>query len=315
MKHWKNIALIFLAGLLAAAGITLMRRSEQLAQQETRIQDLEHQLSVQAEKFAQVTEQFKKEKAAAEEREHSLQTAQETTLAAQRKAENKSSRKEEQQHVAAALNTAQSFADSIDQWIADANNPDVLRRLNMQAQNKIHQHYDELFNELNLSPDQKDKLFQLLVEKRQAGLDVAVASIQQGIDPRTNLAEFNQAVAKSKSGIEEEIQSLLGDTQYDQYQAFDLTTGQMNVVKNLQSALTGTGATLTPDQTKQFLQILDQNEAGRVTAKVIADSQDILSPVQLKALQDMRAIQRANSLKRNLPGQVLPTTPSPLPQK
>jgi len=51
--------------------------------------------------------------------------------------------------------------------------------------------------------------------------------------------------------------------------------------------------------------LLDSN-ANRITTKVVNDSRPFLSPVQLQALQDLRAVQQANSQKRNQPVQVLP---------
>jgi hypothetical protein len=56
-------------------------------------------------------------------------------------------------------------------------------------------------------------------------------------------------------------------------------------------------------------QVLQSNETGRVSSKVVADAKTILTPSQLQALRDLRAIQQANARKRDLPVQPLPTLP------
>jgi hypothetical protein len=84
-------------------------------------------------------------------------------------------------------------------------------------------------------------------------------------------------------------------------------------VSNLQLTLSNTSEPLTPDQAAQIQQVMQENNTARISAKVISASKDFLSPVQIQALQDLRAIQQANAVKRAQPVQVLPTSPPPPP--
>jgi Spy/CpxP family protein refolding chaperone len=186
-----------------------------------------------------------------------------------------------------------------------------MRRLSTQARAQTLRHYDDLLKGLSLTPEQSEQLVKLLIEKKQAAIDVAAASIAQGIDPQSDPAKYKAMVADTKSRIEDEIQSLLGDANYAHYVDYDRTNSQNNVVSNLSNVLRNTGTPLNANQAEQLRQTLQQHETSHINAKVIADSKNFLTPEQLTVLQDLRAVQKANSEKRNIPTLVLPTAPNP----
>lgn len=207
----------------------------------------------------------------------------------------------------AAMENGPVTAEMIKLWLAEANDPTVMRRLNVQARNQTLKHYGDLLKQLNLPPDQYEQLVKLLTDKRQAPLDAAVASFQQGEDPSTDVAGFRKQIVAVRDDLENQINSLLGDAAYGQYLNYDRVSGQSNAIGDLQTALTGTSEPLTPEQTARLQQVMQDNNTGHVTPKVITDSRGFLSPTQVQALQDLRAIQLANSVKRNQAVQVLPT--------
>ncbi len=198
---------------------------------------------------------------------------------------------------------------TVKQWLADANDPAVIRRMSTQAHNQTVRRYAPLFTQLNLSAEQTDAFTKLLTDKRQTPMDIVVASLQAGTDPAANMDGFRSQVIESRAAIENQIQALLGDPAYAQYQAFDQNAAHAGVINNLQTSLLGTAEPLTPDQITRLNQVLQATGATHVTDPVIAGAQQFLSPTQLQALQDLRAIQQANSLKRSQAGQALPTMP------
>lgn len=209
----------------------------------------------------------------------------------------------------APFESAKLSGETLKQWLADADNPTVLRRLNLQAQNRTLQRYGDLFKLLELSPAQTDQFAKLLTDKRQAAMDVAVTSYQRGEDPTQNLEQYRAVVDATRQEIEGQINALLGDDKYAQYHEYDLIAGQSNVLNNLQLALQRSAEPLTAEQAERFKAVLQESNATRITTRVINDSREILSPTQLRALQDLRAVQQANAQKRNAPVQYLPTTP------
>ena len=201
-------------------------------------------------------------------------------------------------------------ADTLKQWLVDADDSTVLRRLNLEARNKTLQRYGDLFKLLNLTPARTTEFAQLLTDKRQATMDVAVTSYQHGDDPTKNLEQYRAVVDATRQEIEGQINTLLGDANYAQYHEYELILGQSDVLNDLQLALQRSPEPLTSEQAERFKGVLQESNTTRITTRVINDSRGILSPTQLRALQDLRAVQEANSQNQNMPVvQALPTTP------
>lgn len=197
-----------------------------------------------------------------------------------------------------------------DMWLADAQDPTVLRRLNEHSRLQINRRYASLFALLNLSPEQKEQLVNLLVDKRQAAVDVASATMLEGSDPRDDPAGYMDMIATMREDLEKQIHALLGDSGYQSYQNFDRSVAQAQVVTQLSQLLTEAQQPLSAAQTNQLVAVMQANNTGRVSAKVVNDAKAFLSPPQMEALRDLRAIQQANSRKRNTVAPALPTAPA-----
>lgn len=205
-------------------------------------------------------------------------------------------------------------AEQLKQWLADAEDPDVVRRLNNEERSWVARRYRELFAALGLSPANIDAATQLLASKRLAGMDVAVASLQQGRDPAQNLEGFRQQVIAEHEKIEVELRALLGDAGYAEYQTYDQNTRATLMMSNLEATLSTTSEPLSPAQSARLKELLVEKNARRVTDAVLTEAGAFLSPGQMRALRDLQAVQLANQQKRLQStaqgGQALPTTPS-----
>jgi phage shock protein A len=304
MKLWKESVIVLFAVFSTCVGLAYRERQRQVKTLEDQIQQLKTSLARQSTERTDLEAQL---------RALRQTTAQNTAEAASPEDSSKPSELKKSPPLRAGETLVSADADKTIQWLADANNPDVMRRLSTQARNQTLRHYDDLLKGLNLSPEQNEQLVRLLIEKKQAAVDVAAASFQQGEDPRNDPKKFKAEIVATKDKIEDDIQALLGDDNYARYVEYDRNNGQTNVVTNLSNVLRGTGKPLSADQAELLHQSLQQHETGRITAKVIADSKNFLTPEQVLALQDLRAVQQANSEKRNLPTQVLPTAANPVP--
>ncbi len=209
--------------------------------------------------------------------------------------------------------------EQLKQWLADANDPAVLRRLNNEQRAWAARRYKDLFTTLGLSPEDTEKVTQLLASKRQSGMDVAIASLQQGNDPTQDLEGFRQQVIAQHEKIEEELHAQLGDAGYAQYQNFDQNSRYVSMLANIQTSLRATTEPLTADQSEQLMRVFQTNNARRVTDEVLAQAGTFLSESQMRALHDLQAVQLANMQKRlqtaAQAGQALPTTPASPPPK
>ncbi len=282
----KNAALVFLAGLsgvLAAAAaceaVALRRIWRQLKQ----AQSLEAFHALQARQRGRDAE-------AAEARAKALEA---------QLAEAKASPTAERDKAAADAKHGRTAVGLVDGWLAAMNSSEVLRLRSAQIRSKIEGRYAPLFNQLHLTPEQAGKVTELLVAKREAGVDAAVGAVQQDINPLDDPKGFDQAVQVSRSEIEDEIKAALGDTAYAQYQQFNAGQNQQAVVNRLQQSLSGTPAPLTGEQAQLFQELLADSQTNHITPDVMDVAKGFLSAPQVAALQQIQQNQqRAQQLRR-----------------
>ena len=129
-----------------------------------------------------------------------------------------------------------------------AGNPEFQRLLAIQMKGRISQTYGPLFKALNLSPDQLAQFQSLLADKQQALMDVMQAARDQGINPRADPDGFKTLVNQAVSQVDQTIQQTLGDAAFQQYQQYQQTLPERNVVNSLQQQLSYTQTPLTDDQ-------------------------------------------------------------------
>jgi len=210
-----------------------------------------------------------------------------------------------------------------------AGNAEFQRLMAIQMKGRISQTYGPLFKALNLSPDQLAQFQSLLADKQQAMVDVMQAARDQGINPRTDPEGFKTLMGQAVSQVDQTIQQTLGDAAFQQYQQYQQTLPERNVVGSLQQQLSYTQTPLTDDQANALIALLAQNQpqragggtAGtgnggdsgpgpmalmngggdaRVTDDALAQAQGVLSGPQLAALQQIQQQQQARQQMQQL---------------
>jgi hypothetical protein len=150
-------------------------------------------------------------------------------------------------------------------------NPEFQKLVAIQMKGRISQTYGPLFKSLNLSPDQLAQFQTLLADKQQAMMDVMQAAREQGINPREDPDGFKTLVNQAVEQTDQSIQQTLGDAGFQQYQQYQQTLPERNVVNSLQQQLSYTQTPLTDDEASQMVALLAQNQpqkAGNGTAGV-----------------------------------------------
>ncbi|MDD2764090.1 MAG: hypothetical protein PHE83_08985 [Opitutaceae bacterium] len=199
-------------------------------------------------------------------------------------------------------------------------NPEFNRLWAAQQKAALDTRYSALFKNLNLSPADLDKFKSLLVEKESALMDVMAAAREQGLNPRdpADRAQINSLVQAAQAQVDNSIRQTLGDSQFAQYQNYEQTLPQRNLVNQLTQSLSYTGTPLQAYQADQLVNILAAsapnqsqgaggflaaagpmgggmfyNRGVSVTDAAITQAQSVLSPPQLAALQQIQAQQQA----------------------
>ena len=227
-------------------------------------------------------------------------------------------------------------------FLAMMEKPEIQKLMAQQQRGLLDARFAPLFKGLNLSPEQLDKFKNLLVEKQTAIADVLAAARAQGIDPRSDPQQFRQLISDTQAEVEANIKSTLGDAGYAQYQQYQQTLPQRNVVSQLEQSLSYTSTPLTSAQSDQLIQILASNsptptatgntrasimaglgiggpgQTTTITDAAITQSQSVLSAAQVSALQQLQQTQQvqqqlAQAMRnqfRNTGGGAQTTTPA-----
>jgi hypothetical protein len=199
-------------------------------------------------------------------------------------------------------------------FMAVMSSPQFQRLMAIQQKGMLDGVYAPLFKALNLSPQQLDQFKNLMVQRQQAAMDAIQAAREQGINPRSDPAAFQQAVAQAQATVDSQIQAALGDSGYAQYQQYQATLPQRSTVNQLEQSLSYTATPLTDDQASQLIQILAQASpssgssaaqgnpmaalfpgggpmgggGARITQQAVTLAQGVLSAPQVQALQQLQ---------------------------
>lgn len=118
--------------------------------------------------------------------------------------------------------------------------------------------YAALIRNLDLTPEQGDKLKSLIADGQAARQDAMAAARAAGIDPRTDPQGFQKLIADAQAQSDSAIKAAIGDSGFAALQQYNQTMPQRNVVSQLQQQLSYT-APLTNDQSEQLVALLASN--------------------------------------------------------
>ncbi len=165
--------------------------------------------------------------------------------------------------------------------------PDVQALVTLQQKSAIESRYAALFKNLNLPPEQIEKLKALLAERTATIQDVLTVARDQGFDPRDNPAALRKLVGDAQNEINASLKSLLGEAGFSQLSAYEQTLPQRSVVGDFQQRLSYTANPLTTTQAELLIQVIAANPAPRAstnpTAPVTSSSSATPRPADLGA--------------------------------
>ena len=174
-----------------------------------------------------------------------------------------------------------------------------------QVSSLLENRYTGLIKTLNLTGPQWDQFRALLLAKQNAASDAVDVALKQGIDAR-NLPVIRQLIADAQAPVNSQIQAVLGDSGYAEFQHYEQTLPQRLTVTDLARMLGPTPTPLTDGQADQMVEILAQtdepqgkgglgrilngnvNNHSRITALTLVRAAEALSEPQLQALRELQ---------------------------
>lgn len=208
--------------------------------------------------------------------------------------------------------------DGRGRFMAMLDNPEIQKLMTIQQKAALDSRFASLFKSLNLSPADLEKFKNLLVEKQTAVMDARAAARAQGLSGPESRDAIRQAITNAQAEVDNSIRSTLGEAGFAQYQTYEQTLPERNLVSQLQQRLSYSSSPLTDMQTNQVVALLAANNAAanqgsttasgprnnfpqfrgggvQITDAVIAGSQAILSGPQLTALTQLQQEQQAQA--------------------
>lgn len=212
-------------------------------------------------------------------------------------------------------------------FMAQLDNPEVQKLMSMQQKAALDSRFADLFRSLNLSPAALEKFKSLLVEKQTAVMDARGATRTLGLTGPENRDALRQVIALTQAEVDNNIRNTLGEAVFAQYQTYEQTLPERNVVAQLQQRLSYSSSPLTEAQTNQMVALLAANNSAAnpsnnsganngfnqyrnggpsvpITDASIASSKSVLNSAQIAALtqlQQEQLIQAELAAKRRQP--------------
>ncbi len=188
--------------------------------------------------------------------------------------------------------------------------PTFARAFQLQQRSRLDSRYADLFAQLNLPPATLAKLQALLIERQNTTRDVFLAAREEGFG-RGDGQQLRELVDITQQEIDAEIRATIGEQNFAQFEQYQQTGRQRQLVGQLESRLSYTATPLNAAQSQALTTILADTsvsgDRGRGTAIISEDAlvraQAVLAPDQLAALtalqEEQAAAQTISAAMRN----------------
>jgi hypothetical protein len=159
--------------------------------------------------------------------------------------------------------------------------PEMRKMVRGQQRAAVDMMYAGLFKQMNLAPEEKTELTELLLDAQMRQVENAQGLLggagTEGVDPAQQRDLFEQQRRESDARIKE----LLGEERFAEYTDYRKNIGERMQLDRLQTQLASSNLPLKEDQTAQLWQFM-QEEKKRVPPIVPSDAE--MSPADLKNL-------------------------------
>ncbi len=125
--------------------------------------------------------------------------------------------------------------------------PEMRKAMAQQQRMGLNMIYSSLFKQLQIPPDQEQKLKDMLLEQQMANMSQAGALLDTG----GNRAEAMQKLGDDQKQRQDQIKQLIGDEKYAQFQDYNQTVGERMMLDQM-----GGDVALSPEQKDQLLGIV-----------------------------------------------------------
>ena len=145
--------------------------------------------------------------------------------------------------------------------------PAMKEMMRSQQKTMVNTMYGALFNEMNLTPEERQKFSDLLLDQQTKTMEAGMGLFEEG-----GLTNITQAVQARQKESEEQLKALLGEERFAQYQEYQKTVGDRVQLDQLRRQMETAGTPVQDEQLQQLL-ALTKEERERVPAPFPQDPQ------------------------------------------
>jgi hypothetical protein len=176
-------------------------------------------------------------------------------------------------------------------------NPEMREAMRSQHRVQMARFYEPLFRKLNLSPEDREKLGNLLTDRQMAAMTI------MGDDTENRF----EGIMEQQQAVDAQIQDLLGEVAYETYEDYQKSLGERFAIVQFQDQLKTAGLEMDPVQEEALVEIMvqERQEVGLLNAQEMQDQMiagDLAGTaalekhMQRQAEVDKRVLEKAQTL-------------------
>jgi len=137
--------------------------------------------------------------------------------------------------------------------------PAMREMMREQQKAMVNMMYGGLFKDLKLSPEEKDKLKELLTDSQMKNMEAAQGMFggKEGVTEDTT-----KQIADSKKQTDAEIKAVLGEERFAQFQEYQKSVGERMQLDQFKNQLAGANMPMDDAQAAQLMQIMKDEKAA-----------------------------------------------------
>ena len=178
---------------------------------------------------------------------------------------------EDEDEAEAEDNKAQEPGEKSAEDLNGQKNPKLRENMRSQVNTGIKRVYGDLYENLQLSSAEEEKITYLLAEQAMSAMEMTMSLFKKGnVSPEERNNKLKEITA-IKENSNRAIKSMLGDEKYAKFEHYEKTRGQRQYVKSFAAKADTAGAKISRDMQNRLTDIMHEEQTKSAVLKEIMD--------------------------------------------
>ena len=180
--------------------------------------------------------------------------------------------------------------------------PEMRKMMRGQQQMGVRMMYGDLAKELGLTPDEANKVIELLTDRQMEASAKAMDAMDGSADPARTAASAEEA-QKVVADYDAQMKNLLGEERTKKLNDYERTMGDRMAIQQYSSSFTSAGVPLDDAQKQGLLNVMKEERLKQPPGPFDPGSKNVAA--QMKAMQSGEGLDQALASQRDLNQRVL----------